>query len=570
MVLIDWLIYWRNLNLTVSFCLLLALPCAPVNVQVVDIDARKASITFSPVCDGNTSILQVNVDTQTRDMPPEEWRRFYVEKVNVSGSGLTVSGLAPFTEYRIRLVVENVVGPSAPSVASGSLDKKIIHDSSEYLLVFSVHFSQSIVFNPFFPIHFSQSILSIHFFQSIFSHPFFPIHFSQSIFLIHCFQSIFSQSIHRLVSNARGQSIPRAGKFFHEGHQCHGHTCSMDCKWLGLSLFRDMIRGGRECGEWPSFALFFVFLAACDQSVERKAGKLRAYVPCFEHFRAGDRADCREWQHERWHCPRKFARVHNVRGENRSRECHWIQCSEYGHDGVHSRSRSVSLCATRDPHSPCINSLEWSKGKVLFKKWILFPSSKANRKIQWRDLKNLPFYHIFEGKPKNPMKRSQNFPSFSIFKSKPKNPMERSQESSILSHFRRQTEKSNEEISKFSIVFHLQKQIEKSNGEISRIFHSITFSKANRKIQWKDLKISHRFPSSKANRKIQWRDLKNLPFYHIFEGKPKNPMKRSQNFPSFSIFKSKPKNPMERSQESSIVSRFSRRIKFSNFFSKYF
>ena len=122
--------------------------------------------------------------------------------------------------------------------------------------------------------------------------------------------------------------------------------------------------------------------------------------------------------------------------------------------------------------------MEGSKGRLLFKKEFFFhfqkqieksneeilrifhfiPFSKANRKIQRRDLKNLPFHHIFKSKPKNPTEKSQ----------------------------------------KSSIFFHFQEQTEKSNGEISRIFHFILFSK--------------------ANRKIQWRDLKNLPFYSIFFG----------------------------------------------------
>ncbi|OWA50313.1 Protein sidekick [Hypsibius exemplaris] len=94
------------------------LPCPPTDLEITNIEARKVVVTFNPVCDGNTSILQITLDTQTRDMRADEWRRFSVEKINVSGNKLDVLGLAPFAEYRVRLTMENVVGPSLPSQPS--------------------------------------------------------------------------------------------------------------------------------------------------------------------------------------------------------------------------------------------------------------------------------------------------------------------------------------------------------------------------------------------------------------------------------------------------------------------
>ncbi|XP_055334762.1 protein sidekick-like [Paramacrobiotus metropolitanus] len=91
------------------------LPCPPSNLVITSVEAKKAVVQFDPGCDGNTSILQINVDIQTRDMKADEWKRLLEVTENTSNPMVQLEKLGPSVEYRIRLSVDNVVGQSAPS-----------------------------------------------------------------------------------------------------------------------------------------------------------------------------------------------------------------------------------------------------------------------------------------------------------------------------------------------------------------------------------------------------------------------------------------------------------------------
>ena len=69
-------------------------------------------IQFTPGFDGNSSIIKWTVEAQTaRNLT---WFNLY-EVSEPDASTLTVTGLLPFTQYRLRIIATNVVGPSEPS-----------------------------------------------------------------------------------------------------------------------------------------------------------------------------------------------------------------------------------------------------------------------------------------------------------------------------------------------------------------------------------------------------------------------------------------------------------------------
>ncbi|KAK8775217.1 hypothetical protein V5799_031434 [Amblyomma americanum] len=91
------------------------LPSAPRRLAVSNIGPFSVMLQFTPGFDGNTSITQWTVEAQTRRS--EHWIPVY-ETSAPEARTLRVSPLVPFTEYRLRLVAANVVGPSPPSEPS--------------------------------------------------------------------------------------------------------------------------------------------------------------------------------------------------------------------------------------------------------------------------------------------------------------------------------------------------------------------------------------------------------------------------------------------------------------------
>ncbi|XP_017480193.1 PREDICTED: protein sidekick-like, partial [Rhagoletis zephyria] len=88
------------------------LPHPPTNLALSNIEAFSVVLQFTPGFDGNSSITKWKVEAQTaRNMT---W--FTVCEISdPDAETLTVTGLMPFTQYRLRLIATNVVGTSQPS-----------------------------------------------------------------------------------------------------------------------------------------------------------------------------------------------------------------------------------------------------------------------------------------------------------------------------------------------------------------------------------------------------------------------------------------------------------------------
>ncbi|KAH8397906.1 hypothetical protein KR222_006052, partial [Zaprionus bogoriensis] len=91
------------------------LPHAPTNLALSNIEAFSVVLQFTPGFDGNSSITKWKVEGQTaRNMT---WFTI-CEISDPDAETLTVTGLMPFTQYRLRLSATNVVGSSRPSEAT--------------------------------------------------------------------------------------------------------------------------------------------------------------------------------------------------------------------------------------------------------------------------------------------------------------------------------------------------------------------------------------------------------------------------------------------------------------------
>ncbi|XP_065084747.1 protein sidekick isoform X5 [Ochlerotatus camptorhynchus] len=88
------------------------LPYPPYQLALSNIEAFSVVIQFTPGFDGNSSITKWTVEGQTaRNLT---WFTIY-EVHDPDASTLTVTGLTPFTPYRLRIIAWNVVGSSEPS-----------------------------------------------------------------------------------------------------------------------------------------------------------------------------------------------------------------------------------------------------------------------------------------------------------------------------------------------------------------------------------------------------------------------------------------------------------------------
>ncbi|XP_062139570.1 protein sidekick isoform X7 [Drosophila sulfurigaster albostrigata] len=91
------------------------LPHAPTSLALSNIEAFSVVLQFTPGFDGNSSITKWKVEAQTaRNMT---WFTI-CEISDPDAETLTVTGLMPFTQYRLRLSATNVVGSSRPSEAT--------------------------------------------------------------------------------------------------------------------------------------------------------------------------------------------------------------------------------------------------------------------------------------------------------------------------------------------------------------------------------------------------------------------------------------------------------------------
>ncbi|XP_014211856.1 protein sidekick [Copidosoma floridanum] len=88
------------------------LPKPPTKLALSNIDAFSIVLQFTPGFNGNASISKWTVQAQTtRNMT---WHTIS-EIHDPEARKITVEGLIPFMQYKLRLIANNVVGPSAPS-----------------------------------------------------------------------------------------------------------------------------------------------------------------------------------------------------------------------------------------------------------------------------------------------------------------------------------------------------------------------------------------------------------------------------------------------------------------------
>ncbi|XP_074029858.1 sidekick cell adhesion molecule isoform X2 [Leptinotarsa decemlineata] len=91
------------------------LPHPPSKLALSNIEAFSVVLQFTPGFDGNSSITKWTVEAQTARNAT--W--FIVYEINdPDATTITVTGLVPFTLYRLRLIANNVVGRSNPSEAT--------------------------------------------------------------------------------------------------------------------------------------------------------------------------------------------------------------------------------------------------------------------------------------------------------------------------------------------------------------------------------------------------------------------------------------------------------------------
>ncbi|CAG9861808.1 unnamed protein product [Phyllotreta striolata] len=91
------------------------LPHPPSKLALSNIEAFSVVLQFTPGFDGNSSITKWTVEAQTSRNTT--WFVAY-EITDPDATTITVTGLVPFTVYRLRLVANNVVGASVPSEAT--------------------------------------------------------------------------------------------------------------------------------------------------------------------------------------------------------------------------------------------------------------------------------------------------------------------------------------------------------------------------------------------------------------------------------------------------------------------
>ncbi|XP_076160330.1 sidekick cell adhesion molecule isoform X1 [Ptiloglossa arizonensis] len=88
------------------------LPEPPTKLALSNIDAFSVVLQFTPGFDGNSSITKWTVQAQTTRNTT--WYNIY-EVSDPDASTITVDGLIPFMQYKLRLIANNVVGASQPS-----------------------------------------------------------------------------------------------------------------------------------------------------------------------------------------------------------------------------------------------------------------------------------------------------------------------------------------------------------------------------------------------------------------------------------------------------------------------
>lgn len=97
------------------------LPIAPTHLAISNIGPFSVVLQFTPGFNGNASITKWIVEGQLFRLRNSNWAVIYESINHTQEDAITVHGLRPYTEYRLRLTPVNVVGPSMrPSESSPS------------------------------------------------------------------------------------------------------------------------------------------------------------------------------------------------------------------------------------------------------------------------------------------------------------------------------------------------------------------------------------------------------------------------------------------------------------------
>ena len=99
------------------------LPSPPSRLAVSNIEPFSVVLQFTPGFDGNSSITKWTVEAL--NARNATWTPIF-EAVDADAKSIIVKNLTPYMEYQIRLIANNVVGPSEPS---GTYDAFILRNS---------------------------------------------------------------------------------------------------------------------------------------------------------------------------------------------------------------------------------------------------------------------------------------------------------------------------------------------------------------------------------------------------------------------------------------------------------
>ncbi|XP_059099411.1 protein sidekick-like isoform X3 [Tigriopus californicus] len=89
------------------------LPLPPLRLAVSNIEPFSVVLQFTPGFDGNSSITKWTI--QALSARNATWTTIYELPAEPDSKAITVKNLIPYMEYQLRLVANNVVGPSEPS-----------------------------------------------------------------------------------------------------------------------------------------------------------------------------------------------------------------------------------------------------------------------------------------------------------------------------------------------------------------------------------------------------------------------------------------------------------------------
>ncbi|KAL5018087.1 hypothetical protein ScPMuIL_003809 [Solemya velum] len=89
-------------------------PGPPRNIGISNVRARTVSLQFDQGYNGRTSISNWIIEAKEEDLVGGSWEEIF-EISDPDATSIIVENLHPFTNYRLRIIAVNVVGPSEPS-----------------------------------------------------------------------------------------------------------------------------------------------------------------------------------------------------------------------------------------------------------------------------------------------------------------------------------------------------------------------------------------------------------------------------------------------------------------------